>query len=37
VDHEVEIVEGLKDGDEVVTDGAFVVKSEFLTRSLTQE
>jgi membrane fusion protein, heavy metal efflux system len=37
VGHEVEIVEGLKDGDEVVTDGAFVVKSEFLTRSLTQE
>jgi membrane fusion protein, heavy metal efflux system len=37
VDHEVEIVEGLKDGDEVVTDGAFVVKSQFLTRSLAQE
>ena len=37
VDHEVEIVEGLKDGEEVVTDGAFVVKSQFLTRSLAQE
>ncbi len=37
VDHEVEIVEGLKDGEEVVTDGAFVAKSQFLTRSLTQE
>jgi membrane fusion protein, heavy metal efflux system len=37
LDHEVEIVEGLKDGDEVVTDGAFVVKSEFLTRSLAHE
>ena len=37
MDHEVEIVEGLKDGDEVVTDGAFVVKSQFLTRSLAQE
>jgi membrane fusion protein, heavy metal efflux system len=37
VDHEVEIVEGLKDGNEVVTDGAFVVKSQFLTRSLAQE
>jgi cobalt-zinc-cadmium efflux system membrane fusion protein len=37
VDHEVEIVEGLKDGEEVVTAGAFVVKSQFLTRSLTQE
>jgi cobalt-zinc-cadmium efflux system membrane fusion protein len=37
VDHEVEIVEGLNDGDEVVTDGAFVVKSQFLTRSLAQE
>jgi membrane fusion protein, heavy metal efflux system len=36
-DHQVEIVEGLKDGDEVVTDGAFVVKSQFLTRSLAQE
>lgn len=37
VDHEVEIVEGLKAGDDVVTDGAFVVKSQFLTRSLAQE
>jgi cobalt-zinc-cadmium efflux system membrane fusion protein len=37
VDHQVEIVEGLKDGEEVVTDGAFVVKSQFLTRSLAQE
>jgi membrane fusion protein, heavy metal efflux system len=37
MDHEVEIVEGLKDGEEVVTDGAFVVKSQFLTRSLAQE
>jgi cobalt-zinc-cadmium efflux system membrane fusion protein len=37
VDHEIEIVEGLKDGEEVVTDGAFVAKSQFLTRSLTQE
>jgi len=37
VDHEVEIVEGLKGGEEVVTDGAFVVKSQFLTRSLAQE
>jgi membrane fusion protein, heavy metal efflux system len=37
VDHEVEIVEGLKTGEEVVTDGAFVVKSQFLTRSLAQE
>jgi membrane fusion protein, heavy metal efflux system len=37
VDHEVEIVEGLKDGEEVVTAGAFVVKSQFLTRSLGQE
>ena len=37
INHEVEIVEGLKDGDEVVTDGAFVVKSQFLTRSLAQE
>jgi membrane fusion protein, heavy metal efflux system len=37
VDHKVEIVEGLKDGEEVVTDGAFVVKSQFLTRSLAQE
>jgi membrane fusion protein, heavy metal efflux system len=37
VDHEVEIVDGLKDGEEVVTDGAFVVKSQFLTRSLVQE
>jgi cobalt-zinc-cadmium efflux system membrane fusion protein len=37
MDQEVEIVEGLKDGDEVVTDGAFVVKSQFLTRSLAQE
>src|ERR1700738_3217850 len=36
VGHEVEIVEGLKDGEEVVTAGAFVVKSQFLTRSLTQ-
>jgi len=37
VDREVEIVEGLKDGEEVVTGGAFVVKSQFLTRSLAQE
>jgi multidrug efflux pump subunit AcrA (membrane-fusion protein) len=37
VDHEVEIVEGVKDGEEVVTAGAFVVKSQFLTRSLSQE
>jgi RND family efflux transporter MFP subunit len=37
VDHEVEIVEGLKTGEQVVTDGAFVVKSQFLTRSLAQE
>jgi membrane fusion protein, heavy metal efflux system len=37
VDHEVEIVEGLKGGEEVVTDGAFVVKSQFLTRSMAQE
>ena len=37
VNHEVEIVEGLKDGEEVVTAGAFVVKSQFLTRSLAQE
>jgi membrane fusion protein, heavy metal efflux system len=37
VNHQVEIVEGLKDGEEVVTDGAFVVKSQFLTRSLAQE
>jgi hypothetical protein len=37
VDNEVEIVKGLKDGEEVVTDGAFVVKSQFLTRSLAQE
>src|SRR5258708_3668581 len=37
VDHEVEIAEGLKDGEEVVTDGAFVVKSQFLTRRLAQE
>ena len=37
VDHEIEILEGLKDGEEIVTDGAFVVKSQFLTRSLTQE
>jgi hypothetical protein len=37
VDHEVEIVEGLKDGEELVTDGAFVVKSQFLTRRLAQE
>jgi membrane fusion protein, heavy metal efflux system len=37
VNHEVEIVDGLKDGEEVVTDGAFVVKSQFLTRSLVQE
>lgn len=37
VDHEVEIVEGLKDGEEVVTTGAFVVKSQFLTRALAQE
>ena len=37
VDHEVEIVEGLKTGEEVVADGAFVVKSQFLTRSLAQE
>jgi multidrug efflux pump subunit AcrA (membrane-fusion protein) len=37
VDGEVEIAEGLKDGEEVVTSGAFVVKSQFLTRSLTQE
>jgi membrane fusion protein, heavy metal efflux system len=37
VDHQVEIVEGLRDGEEVVTDGAFVVKSQFLTRSLAQE
>jgi membrane fusion protein, heavy metal efflux system len=36
VDHEVEIVEGLKDGEEVVTAGAFVVKSQFLTRSLQE-
>jgi cobalt-zinc-cadmium efflux system membrane fusion protein len=37
VDHEIEIVEGLKTGEQVVTDGAFVVKSQFLTRSLAQE
>jgi membrane fusion protein, heavy metal efflux system len=37
MDHEVEIVEGLKTGEQVVTDGAFVVKSQFLTRSLAQE
>jgi cobalt-zinc-cadmium efflux system membrane fusion protein len=37
VNHEVEIVDGLHDGEEVVTDGAFVVKSQFLTRSLVQE
>jgi cobalt-zinc-cadmium efflux system membrane fusion protein len=37
VDHEVEIVQGLKEGEEVVTAGAFVVKSQFLTRSLAQE
>ena len=37
IDHEIEIVEGLKDGEEVVTDGAFVVKSQFLTHSLAQE
>ncbi len=37
VDHEIEIVEGLKAGEDVVTDGAFVVKSQFLTRSLAQE
>jgi cobalt-zinc-cadmium efflux system membrane fusion protein len=37
VDHEVEIVEGLKTGEEVVTTGAFVVKSQFLTRSMAQE
>jgi cobalt-zinc-cadmium efflux system membrane fusion protein len=36
VDHEVEIIEGLKDGEEVVTAGAFVVKSQFLTRSLQE-
>jgi len=36
VDHEVEIVEGLKDGEEVVTAGAFVVKSQFLTRSMQE-
>jgi cobalt-zinc-cadmium efflux system membrane fusion protein len=36
VDHEVEVVEGLKDGEEVVTAGAFVVKSQFLTRSLQE-
>jgi cobalt-zinc-cadmium efflux system membrane fusion protein len=34
VDHQVEIIEGLQDGEEVVTAGAFVVKSQFLTRSL---
>jgi membrane fusion protein, heavy metal efflux system len=37
VDHEIEIVDGLHHGEEVVTDGAFVVKSQFLTRTLTQE
>jgi membrane fusion protein, heavy metal efflux system len=37
VDHEIEIVKGLKDGEVVVTAGAFVVKSQFLTRSLSQE
>jgi cobalt-zinc-cadmium efflux system membrane fusion protein len=37
VDHEIEIVQGLKTGEQVVTDGAFVVKSQFLTRSLAQE
>jgi cobalt-zinc-cadmium efflux system membrane fusion protein len=37
VNHEIEIVEGLKDGEEVVTDGAFVVKSQFLNHSLAQD
>jgi len=37
VDHQVEIVEGLKTGENVVTTGAFVVKSQFLTRSMAQE
>jgi membrane fusion protein, heavy metal efflux system len=37
VEGQVEIAEGLKDGEEVVTAGAFVVKSQFLTRSLAQE
>jgi membrane fusion protein, heavy metal efflux system len=36
VDRQVEITQGLKDGEEVVTRGAFVVKSQFLTRSLPQ-
>jgi cobalt-zinc-cadmium efflux system membrane fusion protein len=34
---QIEIAEGLKDGEEIVTRGAFVVKSQFLTRSLAQE
>lgn len=37
VDGQVEIAEGLQGGEEVVTAGAFVVKSQFLTRSLAQE
>jgi cobalt-zinc-cadmium efflux system membrane fusion protein len=35
-DGQVEIAEGLRDGEEVVAGGAFVVKSQFLTRSLGQ-
>jgi cobalt-zinc-cadmium efflux system membrane fusion protein len=36
-DGQIEIAEGLRDGEEVVAGGAFIVKSQFLTRSLGQE
>lgn len=37
VDGAIEILKGLSAGDEIVTDGSFVVKSQFLTRSLSEE